>query len=197
MLRSTRSTKRIIHWLCRKKIIKQQDMDVYAYGIQNLLIFLFNLFSFMVIGAIFHTIMYTVVFILFYSVLRIYAGGYHASTAMRCYFISNVIVLMFIILFKNLPINNVVSCISAFCCYTYIFMFAPVDTQNKHLDQLEKKCYGKRARIVLSIELLVQQFSLWTGQQKLSTTIMFSLCAVCIMMLIGQGKNRYNHRKPV
>lgn len=31
-----RSTKRIIHWLCRKKIIKQQDMDVYAYGIQNL-----------------------------------------------------------------------------------------------------------------------------------------------------------------
>lgn len=46
-----RSTKRIIHWLCRKKIIKQQDMDVYAYGIQNLLIFLFNLFSFMVIGA--------------------------------------------------------------------------------------------------------------------------------------------------
>ena len=76
-------------------------------------------------------------------------------------------------------------------------MFAPVDTQNKHLDQLEKKCYGKRTRIVLSIELLVQQFSLWTGQQKLSTTIMFSLCAVCIMMLIGQGKNRYNHRKPV
>ena len=190
-----RSTKRIIHWLCRKKIIKQQDMDV--YGIQNLLIFLFNLFSFMVIGAIFHTIMYTAVFILFYSVLRIYAGGYHASTAMRCYFISNIIVLIFIILFKNLPINNVVSCISAFCCYTYIFMFAPVDTQNKHLDQLEKKCYGKRARIVLSIELLVQQFSLWTGQQKLSTTIMFSLCAVCIMMLIGQGKNRYNHRKPV
>ena len=63
-----RSTKRIIHWLCRKKIIKQQDMDVYAYGIQNLLIFLFNLFSFMVIGAIFHTIMYTAVFILFYSV---------------------------------------------------------------------------------------------------------------------------------
>ena len=110
-----RSTKRIIHWLCRKKIIKQQDMDVYAYGIQNLLIFLFNLFSFMVIGAIFHTIMYTVVFILFYSVLRIYAGGYHASTAMRCYFISNFIVLMFIILFKNLPTNNVVSCISAFC----------------------------------------------------------------------------------
>lgn len=172
-------------------------MDVYAYGIQNLLIFLFNLFSFMVIGAIFHTIMYTVVFILFYSVLRIYAGGYHASTAMRCYFISNIIVLIFIILFKNLPINNAVSCISAFCCYTYIFMFAPVDTQNKHLDQLEKKCYGKRARIVLSIELLVQQFSLWTGQQKLSTTIVFSLCAVCIMMLIGQGKNRYNHCKPV
>ena len=29
-----RSTKRIIHWLCRKKIIKQQDMDVYAYGIR-------------------------------------------------------------------------------------------------------------------------------------------------------------------
>ena len=100
-----RSTKRIIHWLCRKKIIKQQDMDVYAYGIQNLLIFLFNLFSFMVIGAIFHTIMYTVVFILFYSVLRIYAGGYHASTAMRCYFISNVIVLMFIIL-QILKINT-------------------------------------------------------------------------------------------
>ena len=169
-----RSTKRIIHWLCRKKIIKQQDMDVYAYGIQNLLIFLFNLFSFMVIGQ------------------------YAASKGMSIsYFISNFIVLMFIILFKNLPTNNVVSCISAFCCYTYIFMFAPVDTQNKHLDQLEKKCYGKRARIVLSIELLVQQFSLWTGQQKLSTTIMFSLCAVCIMMLIGQGKNRYNHRKPV
>jgi accessory gene regulator B len=101
-----RSTKRIIHWLCRKKIIKQQDMDVYAYGIQNLLIFLFNLFSFMVIGAIFHTIMYTAVFILFYSVLRIYAGGYHASTAMRCYFISNIIVLIFIIAFVNKKLSH-------------------------------------------------------------------------------------------
>ena len=35
------------------------------------------------------------------------------------------------------------------------------------------------------------------NKDQLSITIMFSLCAVCIMMLIGQGKNRYSHRKPV
>lgn len=49
---------------------------------------LINLISTIVIGVIAGNVFESIAFLVFYIPLRSYAGGYHASTPRRCYFIS-------------------------------------------------------------------------------------------------------------
>lgn len=49
---------------------------------------LLNLISTIVIGVIASNVFESIAFFVFYIPLRSYAGGYHASTPRRCYFIS-------------------------------------------------------------------------------------------------------------
>ena len=193
-----KSTGKITGWLCEKGIIKKSDYEVYEYGIQNLLTVLWNIVTFFAIGAIFHMAFRTLEFVLFYSVLRIYAGGYHANTPIKCYGISNLIILLFIFLFHYLPINKIGFSVVALICLIYIFCFSPVGTKNKPLDADERKHYKRKACIIIVIELLIQQITLWTGYTAQSKIIILAICAVCLMMGIGQIKNFYDaqSRKP-
>lgn len=110
-------------WFHKRKLIDEKNSDVYQYGIQQLLTLILNLISFLIIGVLFQVVLPTLLFIFFYAVLRIYAGGYHASTPIRCYLFSNVIVILFIIIFKYLPMTYVECNFSLLVSSIFIFFF--------------------------------------------------------------------------
>ena len=79
---------KITQRLCEKGIISESDFDLYEYGFNMGITVLLNLISTIVIGVIASNVFESIAFFVFYIPLRSYAGGYHASTPRRCYFIS-------------------------------------------------------------------------------------------------------------
>ena len=84
---------KITQRLCEKGIISESDFDLYEYGFNMGITVLLNLISTIVIGVIVGKVFESIAFLVFYIPLRSYAGGYHASTPWRCYFISIVIIM--------------------------------------------------------------------------------------------------------
>ena len=59
-----------------------------------------------IIGLLFNMICESIIFMVSYSILRIYAGGYHASTPIRCYLFSIVMIVAVLLLMKSIPWNG-------------------------------------------------------------------------------------------
>lgn len=185
---------RITRWFHKRKLIDEKNSDVYQYGIQQLLTLILNLISFLIIGVLFQVVLPTLLFIFFYAVLRIYAGGYHASTPIRCYLFSNVIVILFIIIFKYLPMTYVGCNFSLLVSSIFIFFFSPVGSKNKPLDEKEKKHYRTKSIVILLAEIIVQQILWRIGFSIGGYSISLAIDAVCFMMLLGWIKNKCDNK---
>lgn len=188
------STK-ITRWLCRKNLIGKSSADVYQYGIQQLLTLILNLISFLIIGMIFHVIFPTVLFLLFYSILRVYAGGYHAKNSLRCWLFSIVIVILFAILFQYLPMTYIGCNIFTLFCIIFIICFSPVGCKNKPLDEREKKHYRTRSILILFAEVGIQQFFFWIGLGKVTFSVTLAIGSVCLMMFLGLLENKLKRNR--
>lgn len=68
------------HLFVTKGIVTEADAPIYAYGFEVLFSSLFTFGSIFVLAACFDFFVETLVFFAAFFPLRIYAGGYHAST---------------------------------------------------------------------------------------------------------------------
>ena len=186
---------KITEWLYQKELIDRSHTDVYRYGIQQLLTLILNIVSFFIIGIIFHVILPTMLFLLFYAILRIYAGGYHAKTPIRCYLFSNVIVILFAIIFQHLPMTHIGCSIFTLICAVFILCFSPVGCKNKPLSEKEKKHYRTRSIIVLLAEIAAQQVSVWIGLEMIMFSATLAIGFVSSMMLLGVLSNKLEKNK--
>lgn len=79
--------------MVKNEIIPSDDREIYIYGLKQGFILLVNIFTTFVIGFAFNKTMETIIFLVTYIPLRIYAGGYHARTQMGCYICSVVLIV--------------------------------------------------------------------------------------------------------
>src|SRR5690606_22865170 len=66
-------------------IINEEDMEVYEYGLTLLIGTISKIIGFIIIGLLTGLLMEILVFIIFFSGLRLQAGGYHAKTVLNCF----------------------------------------------------------------------------------------------------------------
>lgn len=80
-----RLSRKIGNDLIKSDIVKAEDAKIYIYGINQILTYVINVFSALIIGAILGVFLEITVFMAAYIPLRSFAGGYHAKTPLRCY----------------------------------------------------------------------------------------------------------------
>lgn len=61
-----------------------------------------------------------------------------------------------LLVIKFLPLENFICNLISLISGVFIFLSAPVDTENKKLDTIERKVYKKRACIILILEIVLQ-----------------------------------------
>ncbi|WP_312693504.1 accessory gene regulator ArgB-like protein [Caproiciproducens sp.] len=169
-------------------LIAEKDEEIYLFGIETALLKLIHFSTMLIIGLCAGKLLETFVFIVSYSTLRVYAGGYHAKTRLRCYGISWLLIL-FVLLFTEFCPNQiafVVSILVSLPSYFIIFLLAPVDNINKPLDDTEIHHYKIKARIVLSVELIISMIFLFTYLIQISLIVSLSIFSVAIMLVVGK-----------
>ena len=191
-------TQKLISSLIDNNIIKKEGAEIYSYGLKQMIFIALNLITTIFIGLIFNKMFEVILFMVTYIPIRVYAGGYHARTKLKCYIFS---VLMLISVCYILKLDLLKSYLSigilAIISSAIILYLAPIEDKNKTLDEIEIKVYKKRTIRNLVIILIVLCTTLIFNKINLSACICISLLCNGIMLMLGKINNsiRYKYSK--
>ena len=175
--------------LVQSNIVKEEDAEIYIYGINQILVSVLNVSSALIIGLILETFFEAVVFMAAYIPLRIFAGGYHAKTPLRCYIFSVIMLVIVSLGIKYLPLAEWVYHAILLAAAIVVLVLSPVEDRNKPLDEIEHKVYKKRAIFIAATEFFVGLALKLIGLDNLFVAVVYSFAALGFMLVAGKVKN--------
>ena len=145
------------NYMVENSVIKEEDKEIISYGIDLFLSSMLELVSIFIISVFVGNLKETLFFFISFIPLRIYAGGYHASTKLRCYIVSLIIYGIFTLIMTMVPYAYYikVSLIGTLRSFITIYSLAPIVHNNKSVNSLERKIYKKFSLVISAIESLV------------------------------------------
>ena len=191
-------TKRLINNLINNNIIKKEDEEIYSYGFKQMIFIFLNLITIIFIGVLLNKLFESILFMTMYIPIRVYAGGYHSRTKLRCYIFSILMLISVLYILKlGLLKSYLLIVILAIISSSIILYLAPVEDENKPLDEIEIKVYTKRTMRNLIIILIALCITLIFNKINLLGCICISLLCNTIMLTLGKINNsiRYKYSK--
>lgn len=180
-------TNKFILILINRNIIKEEDKEIYSYGFNQILFMILNFITILTVGILFNMLFETIIFMITYIPIRIYAGGYHARTQTKCYIFSLFMLISALYIIKLQLISNILTIILlSIISFIIILSLAPVEDRNKTLDQKEIKVYKKRTIKNLTIILVFLIILLLFNKIIISSYICTSLLFNSIMLILGK-----------
>ena len=170
--------------------VDEEDKEIYLFGFYQGLIFLLNLVTALLTGIILDMFLESVLFLICFIPLRIFAGGYHAKTQFRCYVMSTVTTVILLYLIAFLQTNMGVEAIALYIIATcIIWKLAPVQDKNKPLDLDEQKKYRKRVHSLLIIISCISGCLYFWGIYVVPAVVVCVVCQLSIVLIWGKLKN--------
>lgn len=178
-------SKKVTNRLLSRNAIKDEDYEIYQYGLEQLLTSILDLLTLLVIGLIMGMIWQGIIFVLSFMLLRKYAGGYHASTPLKCYLLTTLIITVVLSVMKYIQINIFIYLGLFMVSSIIILSFSPVEAVKKELDEIEKIIYRKKTIVVWSIESFLTVFALVSKRQGVSICIFMADIVLCVSLVLG------------
>lgn len=174
-------SKKLATRLVKNKIISYEDVDIYVYGFELLLSFLFSTLLILCIGAVFDCIVETIFFLIIFILLRSFSGGYHALTYSFCTFVTLSVYGTTILLSHYTHINYISFYIIACIGIITLSILAPVINPNKEISS-KKAIQHKITSILLFVTFCTAGIVSLKKYPILSNTIFYSLCADILLL---------------
>ena len=171
-------------------IIEDADSELYEYGFWQGGVLIFNFITVILLGILFNMLLESVIFLIFYGVLRTIAGGYHARTQHACYILSIILIIVVLTILKTFPWNTILCCILTILSISVIFILAPVQDENKLLDETEKRLFKKLSRVISLIYGLIIFLLFLFNKNDLAYCVVVSLFTLTIMLVLGKIRNK-------
>ena len=172
--------------------LSEEDKEIAEYGLNQGLVLIGGLVLAVIAGWMLGIPGQAVLFLALSYILRVFAGGYHATTAARCGIISAVSILICYLCIKDVTLPPVLLHGLTLAAGLLLLRFVPVDTANKELDEKEEQVYGRTARRIVLAEMCIYFISAlvgWeTGIRCVSVCLIFM--AVNIAFGIANRKRR-------
>lgn len=182
----TKAAIRITDKMIIEDVIPEEDRELYEYGMVQGVILVINWITAILIGLLFGMLWQSVAFLLLFTPIRIYAGGYHANSQLQCYFYTSALqfAVMAAIQYLSMPLwfYLMTILISAFC----IFQIAPVEAENKPMTPVEYKKYGLITRRNWLIEVVLFAVCYFLKWDMLCRCIIMGFALLSILLVLGK-----------
>lgn len=188
---------RITEQLISSNTIKQEDRDLYIYGIFMLLSQLMFILLTVAFGFVLNCVIESIVFYIAFQFIRRYAGGYHAKTEARCEIMSTLSIfacLAVIRLSKTYDFYILMLCL-AIVAAILIAVFCPLDTPEKPLSEKEFKYFRKISWIILSVITIAVIISFCFRFNIIFAPCCMSLILESILLIAGKIKRIYQDKQ--
>lgn len=172
-------------------IFMEEDRVIYQFGLEMLFLNVFNMLTAALIGILMGQLLESVVFLALFIPLRCHAGGYHAGNPLYCYFLSNAVIVFILLLLRTPPemMERGVGLILLILSSGMAAFLAPVENSNKPLDEVEKKVYGIRTRVVIALEVFIGLICYVTAFYKGVWIITLTIVLMMMTEILGLLQN--------
>lgn len=180
--------KLFVRWA--KKLAEYSDNnreEIYIYGLELIISTVLGLMSILLLSGLLSCLTSGFIFLSIFVPLRLFTGGYHASSYTKCFIISNIsylsVLLVRNITWKDIPIAAWIGIFIGMSCY--IIKYAPVINSAQPINERKQK----RSKIISRYILLADMFwiiYLSLNHKELMVMAVLSICLVTILMMIPQ-----------
>ncbi len=179
-----RLSKIIAGFFLQKKYIPEEEFEIYVYGYETIILSIIDFIIVMIAGIVFDKLFTMLVFFTMFITVRLYSGGYHANTVLKCksIFFSLCIIMIIVSDFELPYVLNIL--IMILYCITSFFI-APVENYNKPLTDDEKKKY-RIISIAMSLFWSIVAIISCFFAVEICTTITVTALYVTLLMIIGK-----------
>ena len=144
----------ILEILKESGAVGNNNETIVKYGLQKAGSFLLDLIITFICAAFFGIPIEGVVFWIVLFVQRMYIGGYHAKTQLRCLFISWIVTIISFSIIK-MDMSDRVLLYMMGVVTIIIWLAAPVEAENKPLSERERVLYRKIGKWMMGICFMV------------------------------------------
>lgn len=138
-----------------KKMINEADSEHYKYALITMTEHTITVGTMLLIGLVFHQLMPTICFMVFFLSLRKRTGGYHADKFWQCYLVTVIIYVAIIQVATVLSENPVAIYALLFSAALVIGIIGTVNHPNMDMDKDELQESKKAARLCVLMEVSV------------------------------------------
>lgn len=182
-----------ISQLLAEKIVlnigQEEDQEIYEYGLQIFLNTLFSISIVLVLSILIKEFCGTVIFLISYCSIRLYAGGLHADTNNKCMMIFVGGYVIASIITQNIEITLNAGIIIILLLFNVCIGFwAPVDALNNPVPIQKRSIMRKRASLISIIITGVTIIMLY-NEYKGGKWALAGVCWFFCILVLGKSKN--------
>lgn len=182
----------ITFFLFKNNLIHNKEKRIAIYGFEILFSSILNIVLAIVIGALFHQLIDTIIFVAILIFARSFCGGYHADTYLKCniIFCGNLcLVLILSRLLTGMPIRFFL--LLWLVIFAIITIYAPIENKYKSIDSIQKRIAKKISVILCGIVgtisiMLMPQYS------HIAYILFLTYLSIVFMMIIEIQKKGGN-----
>lgn len=190
----TTMSRKIADFLMREKTIEKEYLEVYVYGIELCLSSIISILILIFISVILNRVIEGFLFYIIFCVTRLFCGGYHAKSYAGCktVFMAALVVVLILNEMPKEIFSNLWLILWSY--YALVVLgFAPIENENKPLEETEKKKY-KIISFLLSFFWLALEGLLYVLHSKYLRIIPITLALIATLMLLEINKKILERR---
>lgn len=188
-------------YLVKKDVVELKRQEVYTYGFNLIISTGFSVATVLIISSLLVNFFAGVAFLVTMMSIRFFCGGYHCSTYLNCWIVTNGIAFLAFLAIRLTPQNSlwvsvtmlIISVLSAIC----IFICSPVENSNNPHSEKTKQKNKHISYVFTSIYLFVVVlgfiFFRQTNNFTLFSAISTALAVVAILLITEIVKRRCKH----
>ncbi|MBR1742838.1 MAG: accessory gene regulator B family protein, partial [Lachnospiraceae bacterium] len=147
-------------------LIEDSESEYMMYAMSLLFEKIVSIISILLIGICMNSFVEIILFLIFFSSLRKYTGGYHLNSFLKCYICSMIITIGIILFADYIVMKDAVMLSVVFVSEVVILMIGAVNHPNMQWDRNEEQQSRNRARFVEITEGMVIFFCILLGTSR-------------------------------
>lgn len=175
--------------LLRNQSISEEDTELISYGLFSIISkIMYGIIS-LIFGILFDCWLESIFFYICFLFVKKYAGGFHAKTEIRCFFISTLSILLSIstiFVSKNSFSVTVTIFVLSIAFSIAIALLAPVPSKERMLDENECKRYKKIATMRAILLLIMNLLMLLLGLKNFCLSVSIAIILAGTLLIIGK-----------
>jgi len=192
-----KAAKRLTALMAEQGIITQDRQTVCCWGLSHILDTLFNSAVFAVIGIAAGMLPETVIFTAAYMFLRVYAGGFHASTPFRCFVLSVMICILSLMVITAAESHMEISLICSMAAAAVIALLLPVEDMHKPLSVTDRKRYRRKGLLIMAAETALSAVFYRAGFHTMVCAVGTAWHVLALILIAGMAKNAIHNVKAI